>query len=88
MTTSFDQDHQSAVLNFPSAGHCRAKAKLFRACLSGMEGKRLAIELPERAPVSAVVSVEYNDALFLGEVVSSRLGANGTGRRKSKWSKS
>lgn len=76
MSTSFDQNHQSAVLNLPSGGNYGQKQTI--PCLfAGIEGKRLAIELPERAPVSAAVSVEYNDALFLGEVVSSRLEASG-----------
>jgi len=37
-----------------------------------MEGKRLRLESPERLSASTVVSVEYNDALFLGEVINCR----------------
>ncbi len=76
MTTSFDQNHQSAVLNLPSAKGDGQKQSI--PCLfSGFKGKRLVIELPESAPVSAAVSVEYNDALFLGEVIGSTPEANG-----------
>jgi len=35
-----------------------------------MEGKRLVLETSERVPPSTVVSVEYSDALFLGDVMS------------------
>ncbi len=76
MTTSFDQPHKSAVLNLASAGEYGRKHSIPCVFLV-IEGKRLVIELSERAPVSAPVSVEYNDALFLGEVVSSKPEANG-----------
>ncbi len=36
-----------------------------------MEGKRLILEMRERLPAYKAVTVEYNDALFLGEVVVS-----------------
>lgn len=36
----------------------------------GMHGKRLTLETGESLPTSRVVSVEYDDTLFLGEVVS------------------
>jgi hypothetical protein len=35
-----------------------------------MEGKRLALETSERIAPSTTVSIEYNDALFLGDVMS------------------
>jgi hypothetical protein len=35
-----------------------------------MHGKRLSLEAGEALPVSSVISVEYDDELFLGEVVS------------------
>jgi len=37
----------------------------------GFEGKRLSLQASEPVPVSSAVSVEFNDALFLGEVVAS-----------------
>jgi hypothetical protein len=36
----------------------------------GMHGKRLTLETNECLPSSRAVSVEYDDSLFLGEVVS------------------
>jgi hypothetical protein len=36
---------------------------------SAMDGKRLILEAPERISMSTPVSVEYNDAMFLGEVI-------------------
>lgn len=35
-----------------------------------MDGKRLNLEATEAVPVSTALSVEYDDELFLGEVVS------------------
>ena len=77
MTTSFDQNHQSAVLNLPSAAGFVGQKQSIPCLFSGMEGKRLIIESPESAPISAAVSVEYNDALFLGEVIDSKPEGNG-----------
>ena len=37
-----------------------------------MQGKRLILEVSEPLPASAAVTVEYNDALFLGEVLICR----------------
>jgi hypothetical protein len=42
-----------------------------------MEGKRLLLESPERLGISTVVSVEYNDALFLGDVMNCRGASDG-----------
>lgn len=39
---------------------------------SGKSGKRLTLDSPERITVLAPVTLEYNDALFLGEVVACR----------------
>ena len=36
----------------------------------GMHGKRLTLETSEGLPAGKVISVEYDDTLFLGEVVS------------------
>ena len=41
------------------------------ACLfQGFESKRLSLRANEPIPVSTAVSVEFNDALFLGEIVA------------------
>ncbi|MDQ2843523.1 MAG: hypothetical protein M3Y72_21280 [Acidobacteriota bacterium] len=76
MTSSFDQNAPSAVLNFPSPDQSGVNHSL--TCLfHGMEGKRLVIECPDRPSCRAAVSVEFNDALFLGEIVTANPGAKG-----------
>ena len=42
-----------------------------------MQGKRLRIESSEALGISTPVSVEYDDALFLGEVVNCAPGEQG-----------
>ena len=43
----------------------------------GMHGKRLTLEAGEGLPAGKVISVEYDDTLFLGEVVTC-VGADNT----------
>lgn len=45
-----------------------------------MEGKRLVLESPERIGLASAVSVEYNDAMFLGEVMLCRPTTDGNFR--------
>ena len=42
-----------------------------------MDGKTLKLEAPERISISAPVSVEYSDAMFLGEVAACQRGTGG-----------
>jgi hypothetical protein len=42
-----------------------------------MDGKTLKLAAPERISLSAPVSVEYSDAMFLGEVVACQRGTGG-----------
>ena len=73
MTTALENDPQSAVLEIASEAPNGAsgKAKTRIPCtFQGMEGKRLVIETSERVPPSTMVSIEYSDALFLGDVMS------------------
>ena len=42
-----------------------------------MDGKNLRLEAPERISLSAPVSVEYSDAMFLGEVIACQRNAGG-----------
>lgn len=44
-----------------------------------MHGKRLRVESTEALAISTPVSVEYDDALFLGEVVTCAPGDHGWG---------
>jgi hypothetical protein len=43
-----------------------------------MQGKRLLLETTQRLATSTAVSVEYNDAMFLGEVIVSSSEASGS----------
>ncbi len=73
MTTALEDHPQSAVLQIASEtpNGAASKAKTRIPCtFQGMEGKRLVLETSERVAPSTMVSVEYNDALFLGDVMS------------------
>ncbi len=50
----------------------------------GIEGQRLTVESQERVPLSAVVSIERNDVLFLGEVITSLPTPEGSWRSEVK----
>ena len=77
MTSFFDQSAQTALLNLPSAGPGTAKQSI--TCLfAGLKGKRLFIECQEKPPLSAPLSIEYGDSLFLGEVVNLINRGNGS----------
>lgn len=60
-------DHpQSATIQLPSESS-GGRRSVSCAVLNG-DGKRLIVEAGEPLPVSTALSVEYNDAMFLGEV--------------------
>ncbi len=83
MNSSFDQHTQEAVLNLPPVGLTGQKHSV--ACFfQEMRGKRLILASQERPPVSAAVSIQCNDALFLGEVISSAPEKNGYWRAEVK----
>lgn len=46
--------------------------------MRGMQGKRLGVDAAERIAISTPVSVEYNDAMFLGEVLRCSPTENGS----------
>lgn len=69
MNTFHAEDAPSAVIELAlpdSSGRKRIVPCLFQ----GSEGKRLSLQASEPIPVPSAVSVEFNDALFLGEVVA------------------
>jgi hypothetical protein len=69
VTSQFINNSQNAVLSVPASDTPGAKRTV--ACSFGeRDGKRLTLTAGERIPLSTAVSVEYNDALFLGEVVA------------------
>jgi len=69
VTNCFPDQPRSAVIQISSAEPNGAKRSI--SCMfQGMHGKRLTLETSESLSSSKVVSVEYDDSLFLGEVVS------------------
>ena len=73
----YADDAPFAVIQLASpdaAGKKRSVPCSFR----GSEGKRLSLQASEPVPVSSAVSVELNDALFLGEVVACTGAVNKT----------
>ncbi|HEY3939286.1 MAG TPA: hypothetical protein VGL97_17780 [Bryobacteraceae bacterium] len=71
MTTTFGDHPHSAVLQVPT-GEANGSKYQIACTFEGMQDKRLTLEAPERLGVSSVVSVEYNDTMFLGEVLACR----------------
>jgi hypothetical protein len=68
---------KTAVLQIPS-GSADLSNRRLNCKFYGMEARRLRLESAERVPLSTAVTVEYNDALFLGEVFSCSVTASGT----------
>ena len=76
VTTSFGDHPHSAILKIPSGEPNGAKHEI-PCTFEGMDGKNLKLEAPERISISALVSVEYSDAMFLGEVIGCQRGTGG-----------
>jgi hypothetical protein len=76
VTTSFGDQPQTALLKIPTGEPNGSKHEI-PCTFEGMDGKHLRLEAPERIVLSAPVSVEYSDAMFLGEVVSCQRGTAG-----------
>ncbi len=76
VTTSFGDHPHSALLKIPTGEPNGAKHEI-PCTFEGMDGKTLRLEAPERISISAPVSVEYSDAMFLGEVIGCQRGAGG-----------
>jgi hypothetical protein len=74
--TSFGEHPQIAILKIPTGEPNGSKHEI-PCTFEGMEGKHLKIDSPERISISALVSVEYSDAMFLGEVVGCHRGTAG-----------
>jgi hypothetical protein len=76
VTTSFGDHPHSALLKIPTGEPNGSKHEI-PCTFEGMDGKTLKLEAPERISISAPVSVEYSDAMFLGEVIGCQRGAGG-----------
>ena len=77
MTTYYSETNQDAVLKIP-ANAARLQEKREIPCMfQEMKSQMLLLRAPTRPPAGEVVSVEYNDALFLGEIVGLAPTSNG-----------
>ena len=77
MISSCSPNHPRAVINIASAEAIGDRTKV-PCSFQNLEGKRLTVQSSEKLALSTTVSVEYNDALFLGEVMNcSRQTAEG-----------
>ena len=65
----------SATLQLANA-EADGKKRSIVCLFQGVEGKRLTLQSTEPVPISSAVSVEFDDALFLGEVVACGTGGN------------
>ena len=75
MTTSYNDHPQSATIEVASADSHQTKRRI--PCIfNQVENRRLRVHALEALPVSMPVSVEYNDALFLGETIVCTKEAN------------
>jgi hypothetical protein len=75
VTTSFGDHPHSALLKIPT-GEANGSKHEIPCTFESMDGKTLRVEAPERLSISAPVSVEYGDAMFLGEVVACQRGTD------------
>lgn len=75
MNTFSARDAPCAVIQLATSGP-DGKKHTVPCSFQGSEGKRLVLQANESLPLSSAVSVEFNDALFLGEVVACSGGVN------------
>ena len=74
--SSLSDDGRAARVQLPASGPYGQKRTL-NCEIEGMERKRLILSTAESIQESTVVSVEYEDTLFLGEVVTCFGGPQG-----------
>ncbi len=69
VTSMFDPDTNSAILSLAGKDqHGRREQLPCTVC--GLVGKRLRLQSKQRLALSVAASVEHDDAMFLGEVMS------------------
>jgi hypothetical protein len=71
VTTTFGDHPHSAVIQVPT-GEPDGSRHHIPCTFESITGKRMVLESPERLNISTPISVEYNDAMFLGEVIGCR----------------
>jgi hypothetical protein len=83
VNTSFDDHPQSATIQVPMPGIHGAKRSV-PCVFQGMEGRRAILEAGEPLALSTALSIEYEDKLFLGEVVACAAPSPGVFRLEIK----
>ncbi|HEY7302715.1 MAG TPA: hypothetical protein VH601_01270 [Bryobacteraceae bacterium] len=79
VTTAFEDRPQSAIVQIASGAENGTRISV--ACnFRGMLGKRVLLEATQALPSSTAVSIEYSDAMFLGEVINCAPETGGTWR--------
>lgn len=68
MTTCFPEQPRSAVIQIPATQPNGVKRRI-DCVVESMQGKRLLLGANEAIAPYTIVSVEYEDTMFLGEVV-------------------
>lgn len=66
--TNLTNHFENATIQISGTG--TAERKRISCSFQGVDGKRMSLVAFERVPASTALMVEYNDALFLGEVVA------------------
>lgn len=66
MTTRFSSLPNRADIQLPA----EPRAESIQCSFEGIEGKRISLLSAERLPASTAITVQYNDTMFLGEVVA------------------
>jgi hypothetical protein len=69
VTTAFNDRPQFAAIQVAKGAENGTRTTV-GGNLRGMLGKRMVLEATQPLPASAAVSIEYSDAMFLGEVIS------------------
>lgn len=83
VNASFDEHPGSAIIQLPVRSGNGAKRSI-PCVFYGMHGKRLVIEANEAISISTALSIEYEDNLFLGEVVICGTQSGGNYRMEIK----
>jgi hypothetical protein len=79
VTSSTHNPSQTASLS-PARGETDEHKTPLTCIFGGLNGRKLTLEFDERPAISGPVSIECNDALFLGEIIRVTQDGNGKWR--------
>ena len=69
MTSSNFANQRASVIHLPAGGPTGERRDI-SASFEAFENRHLSLGATEPVPLSTIVSVEYDDAMFLGEVIA------------------